>query len=171
MVEEAAGTVGVVGAVCCVVDGGPEVHAAGESFLIRRHDADALVQERRVRVGNILAAGVVDEDAFVGEFGEEFEGLVDGQRRGGGFFEVGFPCLEGERGGAVGGAEAFAGPGDEDEGDVWEFLTEDRELGEEVAAYTAGSWELVRLSKRVARLILERDKQRWMYEFVKNMAR
>lgn len=40
------------------------------------------------------------------------------------------------------GAEAFAGAGDEDEGDVGELVTEDRELGEEVAAYATGSWEV-----------------------------
>ena len=40
----------------------------------------------------------------------------------------------------MGGAEAFGGAGDEDEGDVGEFLAEGRELGEEVAAYAAGSW-------------------------------
>lgn len=69
MVEETAGLVGVVGAVRRVLDGGPEVHAAGEGFLVRRDDADALVQEQRVRVGDVLAAGVVDEDALVREFG------------------------------------------------------------------------------------------------------
>lgn len=42
----------------------------------------------------------------------------------------------------MGGAEAFGGAGDEDEGDVGEFLAEERELGEEVAAYAAGSWRL-----------------------------
>ena len=40
----------------------------------------------------------------------------------------------------MGGAEAFGGAGDEDEGDVGELLAEGRELGEEVAAYAAGSW-------------------------------
>lgn len=42
----------------------------------------------------------------------------------------------------MGGAEAFGGAGDEDEGDVGEFLTEGRELGEEMAAYAASSWEV-----------------------------
>lgn len=36
--------------------------------------------------------------------------------------------------------EAFGGARDEDEGDVRVFMTEGGELGEEVAAYTAGSW-------------------------------
>ena len=40
----------------------------------------------------------------------------------------------------MGGAEAFGGAGYEDEGDVGDFVTEDRELGKKVAAYTAGSW-------------------------------
>lgn len=40
----------------------------------------------------------------------------------------------------MGGTEAFGGAGDEDEGDVGEFVTEGRELGEEVTAYAAGSW-------------------------------
>lgn len=42
----------------------------------------------------------------------------------------------------MGGAEAFGGAGDEDEGDVGVFVTEGRELGEEVTAYAAGSWEV-----------------------------
>lgn len=87
-----------------------------------------------------MTAGVVDEDALVWEFGEEFEGLVGCEGGGGGCFEVFFPGREGEGGGAVGGAEAFCGAGDEDEGDVGELLAEGRELGEEVAAYAAGSW-------------------------------
>lgn len=45
----------------------------------------------------------------------------------------------------MGGAEAFGGAGDEDEGDIGDFVTEDRELGDEVAAYAAGSWGGVRL--------------------------
>ena len=40
----------------------------------------------------------------------------------------------------MGGAEGFAGKRDEDEGDVGLFLAEERELGEEVTAYAAGSW-------------------------------
>ena len=44
----------------------PEAQAAGESFLVGRHDADALFQKRRISVGDILAAGVVNEDALVG---------------------------------------------------------------------------------------------------------
>lgn len=40
----------------------------------------------------------------------------------------------------MGGAEAFGGAGDEDEGDVREVLAEDRELREEVTAYAASSW-------------------------------
>ena len=39
----------------------------------------------------------------------------------------------------MGGAEGFAGAGDEDEREVGVFLGEERELGEEVAAYAAGS--------------------------------
>lgn len=39
----------------------------------------------------------------------------------------------------MGGAEGFGGAGDEDEGDVGQFLAEERELGEEMAANTAGS--------------------------------
>ena len=87
-----------------------------------------------------MVTGVVDEDALVRELGEELESLGDCQGGGGRGFEVGFPGLEGERGRAVGGAEGFAGSGDEDEGDVGESLTEEGELGEEVAAYAAGSW-------------------------------
>ena len=48
------------------MDGVPEVQGAGEGFLVGRHDADALFQKRRVSVGDILAAGVVDEDTLVG---------------------------------------------------------------------------------------------------------
>ena len=40
----------------------------------------------------------------------------------------------------MGSAEGFAGARYEDQGDVGEFLTEKGELGEEVAAYAAGSW-------------------------------
>lgn len=99
-----------------------------------------MVEEGRISVCYVLAAGVVDEDALVGEFLEEFEGLVDCEGGRGGCFEVLVPCVEGEGGGAVGGAEAFGGAGDENEGDVGKFLAEDRELGEEVTAYAAGSW-------------------------------
>ena len=38
----------------------------------------------------------------------------------------------------MGGAEAFGGARDEDEGDVGELGAEGRELGEEVTAYAAG---------------------------------
>ena len=41
----------------------------------------------------------------------------------------------------MGGAEAFGRAGDEDEGDVGKFVTEVRELGEEMATYAAGSWD------------------------------
>ena len=92
-----------------------------------------------------MAAGVVDEDALVRELGEELEGLGGCEGGRGGCFEVLFPGREGERGGAVGGAEAFAGAGDEDEGDVGELLAEGRELGKEVAAYAAGSWGLCQI--------------------------
>ncbi len=99
-----------------------------------------MVQEGRVCVRDVLAAGVVDEDAGGGEFVEEREGLVHGEGGRGGGFEVRFPGREGEGGRAVGGAEAFGGAGDEDEGDVGELVAEGCELGEEVAAYAAGSW-------------------------------
>lgn len=92
VVDEPAGEVRVVGVVGGFVDGGPEVHAAGEGFFVGRHDADALVQEGGVGVSDILAAGVVDEDALVGEFFEEFEGLVDCEGGRGGCFEVFLPC-------------------------------------------------------------------------------
>ncbi len=39
----------------------------------------------------------------------------------------------------MGGAEAFGRAGDEDEGDVREFVTEVRDLRKEMAAYAAGS--------------------------------
>lgn len=60
----------------------------------------------------------------------------------------------------MGGAEAFCGAGDEDEGDVGELLAEGRELGEEVAAYAAGSWGVSDLSE-VFLLALEKDKHRY----------
>lgn len=97
------------------MDGVPEIHTACESFLVGRDDADAVGQEQGISVCDILAAGVVDEDARVGEFLEEFEGLVDCEGGGSRCFEVLFPCGEGEGGGAVGGAEGFGGAGDEDE--------------------------------------------------------
>ena len=40
----------------------------------------------------------------------------------------------------MGGAERFGGAGYEDEGDVGQFLAEEGELGEKVAAHAAGSW-------------------------------
>ena len=77
VVDEAAGQVGVVGrAVGGVEDRGPELQRAREGFLVRRHDADALGQEGRVGVRDVLAARVVDEDAPVGQFGEESQGLT-----------------------------------------------------------------------------------------------
>ena len=88
MVEEPAVEVGFVRAVGGFVNGGPEVEGAGEGFFVGRDDADALVEEGRVGVGDFLAAGVVDEDALVGEFFEEFEGLGDGEGGRGGCFEV-----------------------------------------------------------------------------------
>ena len=39
----------------------------------------------------------------------------------------------------MGGAEGFGGAGYEDEGDVGQFLAEEGELGEKVAANAAGS--------------------------------
>ena len=137
VVDEAAGL--VVGGRG-VEDIGPEPQTAGKRLLIWRHDADALGQKGRVGVRDILAARVVDEDALAREFGEKFEGLGDCERGRSGCFEVAFPGCEGERGGAVGGAEGFCGAGDEDEGEVGELLAEEGELGEEVAADAAGSW-------------------------------
>ena len=42
------------------MDGMPEVEAAGESFLVGRHNADAVIQKCGIGVGDILAAGVVN---------------------------------------------------------------------------------------------------------------
>lgn len=122
------------------MDRGPEIHAAGEGFFVGRDDADAVMEEGGVGFRDGLAAGVVDEDALGGEFGEEGERLGEGEGGGGGCCEVLRPGLEGEGGGAVGGAEGFGGEGDEDEGDVGVFVGEGGELGEEVAAYAAGAW-------------------------------
>lgn len=91
MVDEAAVQVGFVGAVRGVEDVVPEGQGRGEGFLVGRHDADALVQKGRVRVRDVLAAGVVDEDALVRELGEESEGLGGGEGGRGGCFEVLFP--------------------------------------------------------------------------------
>lgn len=124
VVDEPAGAVGSVGPVGGVADGVPEVEAGGEGFLVGGHDADALGQEGRVRIRDVLAAGVVDEDALVRQLGEELEGLGRCERGRGGGFEVRFPGREGERGGAVGGAEAFGRAGDEHEGDVGVLLAE-----------------------------------------------
>lgn len=143
MIDEPAVKIRFIRAIRRFLDRGPEIHAAGEGFLVRRDDADALVEEGRVRVGDVLAAGVVDEDALVWEFGEEFERLGDGEGGRGGCVEVLRPGGEGEGRGAVGGAEAFGREGDEDEGDVGIFGCEGRELGEEVSAYTAGSWDML----------------------------
>ena len=88
MVEEPLAEVGFVRAVGRFVDRGPEIEGAGEGFFVGGDDADALAEEGRVGISDVLAAGVVDEDAFVGEFFEEFEGLGDGEGGGGGCFEV-----------------------------------------------------------------------------------
>lgn len=92
VVEESAAEIGFVRAVGGFVDGGPEIQGAGEGFLVGRDDADALAEEGRVGVSDVLAAGVVDEDALVGEFFEEFQGLCDGEGGRGGCFEVLRPC-------------------------------------------------------------------------------
>ena len=55
----------------------------------------------------------------------------------------------------MGCAKALGRAGDEDEGDVGEFLTEDRELGEEVAANAAGSWAVSDYIGEVLSLMLE----------------
>ena len=160
VIDETAAAVRVVGAVGGLVDGVPEVHAAGEGLLVGRHDADALRQEVGVSVGDILAAGVVNEDALVRQFVQEFESLIGCEGGRGGRFEVFLPCFEGEGGGAVRGAKAFGGAGDEDEGDVGKFMTEARELGEEVAANTTGSWGVSDHVERRVSLALKRSKHR-----------
>ena len=88
VVEESAAEVRFVRAVGGFMDGGPEIKGAGESFLVGRDDADALAEEGRVGVSDVLTAGVVDKDALVGEFLEEFECLSDGEGGRGGRFEV-----------------------------------------------------------------------------------
>ena len=88
VIEESAAQVWFVGAVGGFVDGVPEILGAGKGFLVGRDDADALAEEGRVGVSDILAAGVVDQDALVGEFFEELEGLGDGDGGRGGCFEV-----------------------------------------------------------------------------------
>ena len=60
----------------------------------------------------------------------------------------------------MGGAEAFGRAGDEDERDVGEFVTEVRELGEEMAAYATGSWESSDYVGGVFSLLLERNRHR-----------
>lgn len=68
VVQETAAAVGFVRAVRRFLDGVPEIRAAGEGFLVGRHDADAFLEKGRISVCDILAAGVVDEDPLAGEF-------------------------------------------------------------------------------------------------------
>lgn len=60
VVEEAAGPVGVGGAVGGFEDGVPEVEGAGKGFFVGRDDADAVGEEGGISVRDVLAAGVVD---------------------------------------------------------------------------------------------------------------
>ena len=72
----------------------------------------------------------------------------------------------------MGGAEGFAGAGDEDEGDGGESLAEERELGEEVAAYAAGSWGVLGCDEWEGGVLADarderaRRKERWITEYM-----
>jgi hypothetical protein len=76
----------------------PELVAAREGFFVGCDDADALLQEKRVRVCDVLVACVVDEDDFCGGFGEVVGELGEGEGwRCGGLElgEGGLPVAEG----------------------------------------------------------------------------
>lgn len=122
----------------------PELVAAREGLLVGRDDADAPGEELRVRVGDVLAAGVVDQDGpgAAGGGGEVLGDLGQGE---GGADAVGLELRGGGGdvdGRVVGAVEGLGGGGDvaEDELGVRAALGELLELGEEALSYATGAW-------------------------------
>ena len=74
MVDLGAGGVGSVEDVL------PQLVGAGEGLLVGGHDTDTLAKCKRVCLGNILRASVVDENNLGWSGGEVFDNLGQGQR-------------------------------------------------------------------------------------------
>ena len=96
----------------------PQLEASREGLLIRRHDADALLQEQGVAVRDILVARVVDQHDLSWGFDEVFSELREREGLFGGCLELGCRVLPAVEGLVVGVIEGLFGGGQPDEGDV-----------------------------------------------------
>lgn len=121
-----------------------QLQVPAEGFLVGRHNADALPQEGRVRVGDILVACVVDEDDLARGLDEVVLQLRQRQRGFGVVLQLGFPV--GERP-VVGVVERFLGRREPDQrevvgrrGRLREPLGEACELVQEALSDAAGAW-------------------------------
>lgn len=144
--DEAAGAGAVAGGA---VDGLPQRIRGGEGLLVGGDDADALLEEERVGVGDVLVRGVVDEDDFAGG-GAQVVGDLDRVEGGGvGGGEVFLPGGQAQ-GAVVGAVEDLAAAGEQDQGEVGrsgrglgEARSDGVKLVKEAFSNSAGTWRVV----------------------------
>lgn len=96
----------------------PQLEPGREALLVGRDDVDAGGEEERVRRGQVLVGGVVDEDYRARRGGEEGEGSIGvGGRGDARDRELSLPVFEVEAG-VVAGDEGLGGARDQDGGEV-----------------------------------------------------
>lgn len=95
------------------------------------------MEKQGVGIGDFLAAGVIDEDAFPWEGFQIFESFVEAESRLSAGCEALFPSLERDRGVFFGSIEGFIRARDQCYSDVGESPEDDGELVKEMATYAA----------------------------------
>lgn len=117
----------------------PQTKRVAEGFLVRSHDADAFSQEQWIRLCNVLATGVIHEHTFPRRIGKVSKDILRAEDRLAGGSEIRRPRVERETVGEIFGEEAFAGTGDDREGEVGVSFGDMNKLGEKMLAYATGS--------------------------------
>lgn len=118
----------------------PKLVGAREGLLVGSDDADAIAKEEWVGVGDVLGAGVVDEDGLVAGGLEVLDQLGRGEGSLGGGGELGGDIVDGDSGivRVVDSLLAGADVG-EDELGAGSALGERLELAEEALSYPASA--------------------------------